>query len=119
MTSGEVTHRGLARRPDAAWQALGSRAIHFMWGERGAVDISELGVQTVTSAAQADFILVHGTEGMADEDGALVPLDLAGFQAVLTDCAAAGNLPMVVANPDFVTVDGYESVTRAASDAQL
>jgi hypothetical protein len=45
VTSGELTHRYLLERPTEWWAGLGSRCIHITWGQRGAVDISELNLQ--------------------------------------------------------------------------
>ena len=110
MTSGEVTHRSLLSRPDPSWKALGSKCLHFTWGDRGAVDISSLGLQVVSDPSHAEFILAHGTEGMATSDGLFTPCSIPEFEAVLTRCASVGGIPMIVANPDLVTVDGCVAV---------
>lgn len=110
VTSGEVTHRHLAARPDAWWRALGRRCLHLTWAARGAISLEGLGLEVTTDPQQADFILAHGTEALgtrADGSGAQ-PCSLEEMQGLLAACAARGGMPMVVANPDVVTVSGSE-----------
>jgi hypothetical protein len=59
---------------------------------------------------QADFILAHGTEalGTRSDGSAAQPCSLERLRELLGECAARGGLPMVVANPDVVTVSGSE-----------
>lgn len=59
---------------------------------------------------QADFILAHGTEalGITADGGAATPCSLERMRELLAECAAAREVPMVVANPDVVTVSGSE-----------
>lgn len=84
--------------------------------------------QVVERAADADFILAHGTEALGLPGGGARDASLEQLQALLQQCAAearAGRaLPMVVANPDLVTVDGPNSLitmpgTFAAAYAAL
>ena len=57
---------------------------------------------------QADFVLAHGTEALGRGDGLEpVPRSLEDMQELLA-AAAKRQLPLLVANPDFVTVDGDE-----------
>jgi hypothetical protein len=107
LTSGEVTFQYLSDRPTADFQALGSKCIHFTWGSRGAVDVSGLGISLVTDPQSCDFILAHGTEGIGQADGSVQKCDMATFDEVMKACAELGERPMVVANPDIVTVSGY------------
>lgn len=62
------------------------------------------------AAPQADFILAHGTEalGTSTDGSAAQPASLDAMRELLDACAARGGLPMVVANPDVVTVSGTE-----------
>lgn len=106
MTSGEVTHRGLRDRPTHAWQSLGTKCLHITWGARGAINIAPLGLSAVTDPAEADFILAHGTEGVGLPDGDVRACAVEDMHALLRECAALGGRPMVIANPDLVTVDG-------------
>ena len=109
VTSGEVTHRHLSERPDAWWQGLGRRCLHFTWGQRGAISLSGLGLEVTTDPQQADFILAHGTEalGTSTDGSAAQPCSLDAMRELLGRCAPR-KLPMVVANPDVVTVAGSE-----------
>lgn len=106
MTSGEVTHRFLHDRPDDSWKAIGTKCLHFTWGSRGAVDISSVGLSVVTEPSECEFILAHGTEGLGLPDGDVQPSCKADMEALLDRCAELGDRPMVIANPDIVTVSG-------------
>lgn len=117
MTSGEVTHRCLSNRPSPEWRALGTTCLHITWGARGAVDIASLGLRAVTHPAEADFILAHGTEGLGLPDGGVQPRTAAQLRKLLEECAADGGrkLPMIVVNPDVVTVDGCVTLQTRSS----
>lgn len=52
----------------------------------------------------AEFILAHGTEALGQPSGAVCPMKLEELENILEHCAAK-KIPMVVANPDFVTVE--------------
>ncbi|GBF92597.1 hypothetical protein Rsub_05211 [Raphidocelis subcapitata] len=125
ITSGELTHRYLQQRPDDWWRALGRRCVHLTWSSRGAISLSGLGLEVVDSLEDdPDFLLAHGTEAIAAptaaaaaaaEEGRAAPAareeSLDGLRAFLGECAAAAKrrgrrIPMIVANPDIVTVDG-------------
>lgn len=66
-----------------------------------------LGLQVVENVKQADFILVHGTEALGLPSGDSVSKKLEDLEKILEQCADRG-IPMVVANPDFVTVEARE-----------
>eukprot|EP00241_Pyramimonas_parkeae_P005955 CAMPEP_0114234074 /NCGR_PEP_ID=MMETSP0058-20121206/5520_1 /TAXON_ID=36894 /ORGANISM="Pyramimonas parkeae, CCMP726" /LENGTH=384 /DNA_ID=CAMNT_0001345739 /DNA_START=85 /DNA_END=1239 /DNA_ORIENTATION=- len=106
VTSGEITYQMLSRRPDSFWEQLGRKCIHFTWGSRGAIKLEGLDLAVVGEVADADFILAHGTQalGRGDHQEAEV-IDEAKVKAILNAAAAKG-IPMVVANPDLVTVSG-------------
>ena len=106
ITSGEVTHQFLMKRPTQSWDRLGVRCLHFTWGSRGAVDISSLGLAAVSAPAECEFILAHGTEGLGTAEGDVQLKSTEELQELMAECAALGGRPMVVANPDFVTVSG-------------
>ena len=55
-----MTHRGLESRPDAFWQGLGSRALHFTWAERGGISLDGLGLEVTADPGEAEFVLAHG-----------------------------------------------------------
>ena len=52
----------------------------------------------------ADFILAHGTEALGLSSGEVLPVKLEDLEKILED-SARKQIPMVVANPDFVTVE--------------
>jgi hypothetical protein len=106
MTSGEVTHRALSDPR----HAYGRRCMHITWGARGAVDVSALAVDVVTDPREADFVLAHGTQGQGLPGGGVERRSMEELRALLRRCGEAGVGPMVLANPDVVTVSG-----RAAS----
>lgn len=62
-------------------------------------------MQVVESVKDADFILIHGTEALGLSTGDPLPMELEDLELVLEHCADK-KIPMVVANPDFVTVEG-------------
>lgn len=61
-------------------------------------------MEVVNSAEDADFILAHGTEAIGLPSGDALPMDLPDLERILEDCAKK-EIPMVVANPDYVTVE--------------
>lgn len=63
-----------------------------------------LGLQVVENVDEAEFILAHGTEALGLPSGTSLPLTLEDLEEILKRCAVK-NIPMVVANPDFVTVE--------------
>ena len=65
----------------------------------------------VSDPREADFVLAHGTEALGCGDGLEpVAVSIAEMEALLEQSAAqAGRrVPMIVANPDLVTVDGAQ-----------
>ncbi|CAL8172814.1 unnamed protein product [Prunus armeniaca] len=104
ITSGELTHQNLQRRDDAWFAALGKSCIHMTWSARGAISLEGLGLQVVENVQDAEFILVHGTEALGLPSGDALPMKLEELESILELCAAK-HIPMVVANPDFVTVE--------------
>ncbi|CAL9028275.1 unnamed protein product [Prunus brigantina] len=104
ITSGELTHQNLQRRDDAWFAALGKSCIHMTWSARGAISLEGLGLQVVENVRDAEFILVHGTEALGLPSGDALPMKLEELESILEQCAAK-HIPMVVANPDFVTVE--------------
>ncbi|KAK9840993.1 hypothetical protein WJX81_004817 [Elliptochloris bilobata] len=107
LTSGEIAHTRLAGRKSGGWfwEGLGSRCLHMTWAERGAILLEGLDLEVVTVPDQADFILAHGTQALGSPGGAEVQqMSMEALRALLPACAARG-IPMLVANPDVVTVD--------------
>ncbi|PSC69035.1 Haloacid dehalogenase-like hydrolase superfamily isoform 1 [Micractinium conductrix] len=121
VTSGEVTHRHLRDRPGPWWQqAVGRRCLHFTWAARGAISLEGLGLEVTQDPQQAEFILAHGTEalGVGADGSSVQPCSLGAMRALLGRCAACGGLPMIVANPDVVTVSGSELRTMPGTLAR-
>lgn len=104
ITSGEITHQSLLRRDDNWFAALGRSCIHMTWSGRGAISLEGLDLQVVQNVEDADFILAHGTEALGSPSGVSQPMELEDLQIILELCASR-KIPMVVANPDFVTVE--------------
>ncbi|KMZ61832.1 HAD-superfamily hydrolase, subfamily IIA [Zostera marina] len=104
ITSGELTHQYLQRRDDSWFAALGRSCIHMTWGDRGAISLDGLGLNVVESADDADFILAHGTEAIGLPFGGPLTVSLEYLENILKICARK-RIPMVVANPDYVTVE--------------
>ncbi|PHT32932.1 hypothetical protein CQW23_29269 [Capsicum baccatum] len=104
ITSGTLTHQYLQRRDDAWFASLGRSCIHMTWSDRGAISLESLGLQVVENVDEADFILAHGTEALGLSSGAALPMNLDELEKILHQCAAK-KIPMVVANPDFATVE--------------
>ncbi|XP_068646816.1 uncharacterized protein [Aristolochia californica] len=104
ITSGELTHQYLARRDDLWFAKLGNSCIHMTWSDRGAISLEGLDLQVVENIEDADFILAHGTEALGLPSGDALPMKLEDLEKILEGCALK-KIPMVVANPDFVTVE--------------
>lgn len=107
ITSGELTHQYLQKRDDPWFAALGRKCIHLTWGSRGAISLEGLGLQIVSNVDDAEFILVHGTEALGLPSGDPLPKSLDELEQVLV-LGSEKRLPMVVANPDYVTVEARE-----------
>ncbi|GIL63733.1 hypothetical protein Vafri_17753 [Volvox africanus] len=116
VTSGELTHRFLTLRPDDWWLGVGSRCLHINWSRRGPVSLEDIGLQAVADPRDADFFLAHGTEALSLPGGGVEERSLEDLKALLRGAAEAAVRagttppPLVVANPDVVTVDGDDLV---------
>ncbi|GMH28047.1 hypothetical protein Nepgr_029890 [Nepenthes gracilis] len=104
ITSGELTHQYLRRRDDAWFAAVGKSCIHMTWNDRGAISLEGLDLKVVENVEDAEFVLVHGTEALGTSSGSAIPKKLEDLEKILEQCAAR-KIPMVVANPDYVTVE--------------
>ncbi|KAL5703427.1 hypothetical protein ACHQM5_028519 [Ranunculus cassubicifolius] len=104
ITSGELTHQSLLMRDDQWFKALGRSCIHITWSDRGAISLEGLNLQVVEKVEEADFILAHGTEALGHPSGVSTPIEMEGLEKIL-ELSASKKIPMVVANPDFVTVE--------------
>ncbi|KAM7510627.1 hypothetical protein LguiB_009502 [Lonicera macranthoides] len=104
ITSAELTYQHLERREDAWFAALGRYCIHMTWDDQGALSLEGLGLKAVENVEEAEFVLAHGTEALGLSSGASRPMKVEDLEKILEKCAAK-KIPMVVANPDFVTVE--------------
>ena len=66
-----------------------------------------LDLQVVEDVEEAEFILAHGTEALGHPSGVAHSMELEDLEKILELCAAK-KIPMVVANPDFVTVEARD-----------
>lgn len=107
ITSGELTHQHLQKRDDPWFAALGRKCIHITWDDRGAISLEGLGLQVVNNVDDAEFILAHGTEALGSPSGVPLPKSLEELEQVLM-LGIEKRLPMVVANPDYVTVEARD-----------
>lgn len=120
ITSGEVTHKQLSQRPTPFWQAR-RRCLHLTWAARGAISLKGLDLEVTTDPSLADCIVAHGTEAVGTSvDGENAePRSLEELRGLLHACAALPQaIPMIVANPDVVTVHGSELRTMPGTLAQ-
>lgn len=107
VTSGEEVWRALDARKEAFYAALGRRCFLFSWdGDTsliGGLDLAGTG-----DIDEADFILNAGTNSGT--------LDLYEYEPILQRAAERG-LPMICANPDFVSVgpDGSMAICPGAT----
>lgn len=93
ITSGEQTWQALHDRSDPFHASLGRRCLLVTWGEDRGLLSGGIDLQPVGDVAEADFILMAGTNRET----------LDHYEPML-QAARARNLPMVCANPDFVSV---------------
>lgn len=107
ITSGELTHEYLKRRYDPWFSKLGRKCIHITWTERSSISLEGLDLEVVENPDVADFILAHGTEALGLENGGVRPASLEELETILKLSAGRG-IPMIVANPDHVTVEAKD-----------
>ncbi|XP_044499352.1 uncharacterized protein LOC123220831 [Mangifera indica] len=74
------------------------------WSDWGPISLAGLSLQVVENVEEADFILAHGTKVLGLPSGEAHPASLEDFKKLLDLCAAK-KIPMIVANPDYVTVE--------------
>ena len=107
LTSGELVRAMLAARDDPFFAALGPLCrLISNDGDHGVID--GLPIQAMSSAHEADFILLCGT------GGASLPT---AFDAEFAAAARRG-VPAVCANPDFLRFDGDHIVTSCGELAR-
>lgn len=107
VTSGEEVWRALDARAEPFYAALGRRCFMFSWdGDTSLID--GLNLEGTGDIAEADFILNAGTRSGA--------FDVSEYEPVLRE-AVVRDLPMICANPDFVSVapDGTMNICPGAT----
>jgi HAD superfamily hydrolase (TIGR01459 family) len=107
MTSGEAVHLALRDRRDPWWATLGSRVFH-LGPERDLNVLEGLALERVARPAEADFVLNTGPDDHRN------PTEMAEFEPVLRDCAAA-RLKMICANPDLEVIRDGQRVLCAGA----
>lgn len=107
-TSGEEAWQELAQNEIASLQGRGRRLYPIM-AARDRATLEGIDVTLVDDPAQADFMLVTGTETGKE--------DIASFDPLLAPAAARG-VPLVCANPDLVVHRGGVEEICAGSVAQ-
>jgi HAD superfamily hydrolase (TIGR01459 family) len=110
ITSGEVTFQKLVEREDSFWKDR-KDCVHLTWGERGAISLKGMDITVVgRDVDRADCILAHGTEALGMHvDGTEAEMcSVDEMKGILDVCATRADVPMIVANPDLVTVHGDE-----------
>ena len=113
VTSGELAHEAFAKRgegtgPLAGCAADATRVVHFTWAERGKIKLDGLGLTCVQSAPDADVVLASGVDALGSAEGDPTPRSLDELKQLAAECAAR-DLPIVIANPDYVTVAGAQA----------
>ena len=94
VTSGEEVWRALDAQTEPFYAALGRRCYMFSWdGDTSLID--GLDLTGTGDIEDADFILNAGTQSGT--------VDLSAYEPILQH-AIARDLPMICANPDFVSV---------------
>lgn len=93
VTSGELVYRNFQANEDPVFKSLGRKFIAFTWGEANISVAEGSGHEKVDSVEEADFILCTGTD-----QG-----DLEYYRPFL-EKALERKLPLICANPDFVSV---------------
>lgn len=93
VTSGEQAWQALRYRKDPFHAGLGRRCLLFSWGDDRGLTGGGIDLELVDDPAEAEFILMAGTNREPPEH----------YELVLQE-ALARNIPMVCANPDLVSV---------------
>jgi len=93
ITSGELAWQALRDRSDPFHASLGRRCLLVTWGDDRGLLSGGIDLEPVGDVADADFILMAGTNRES----------LDHYEPMLR-AALERNLPMVCANPDFVSV---------------
>jgi HAD superfamily hydrolase (TIGR01459 family) len=93
VTSGEQAWQALRHRKDPFHAGLGRRCLLFSWGADRGLTGGGVDLDLVEAVAEADFILMAGTNRE--------PLE--HYEPVLQS-ALARDIPMICANPDLVSV---------------
>ncbi|GLU17923.1 hypothetical protein SLE2022_342680 [Rubroshorea leprosula] len=115
ITSGELTHQCLQRRDDPWFAALGRSCIHITWSDRGAISLEDLSLKVVENVEEAEFVLVHRTEALGLPSGNICPVSLEDLEKILEQCASK-RIPMIVANPDSVTIEASALLIMPGKD---
>ena len=121
ITSGEVTFQKLTGKGSDFWEAR-KKCVHFTWSDRGAIPLDGLDIEVVgRDVSRADSILAHGTEAIGTRiDGTAAESCTLDDMKRILDFATGRNeeIPMIVANPDLVTVNGSDLIVMPGTLAK-
>ena len=121
ITSGEVTFQKLAGKGSDFWKSR-ENCVHFTWSERGAISLEGLDIEVLgRDLSRADSILAHGTEAIGTrKDGTEAESCSLDEMKRILDFAAEidEQIPMIVANPDLVTVNGSDLIVMPGTLAK-
>lgn len=125
ITSGEVTHSCLEDRASSFWRERKS-CIHFTWLERGSISLEKLGIDVTIDPQKADCIIAHGTEALGTQVNGqdASPCSVEQMKEILSMCQEIAKqrgfpMPLIVANPDIVTVNGDELIVMPGTLANF
>jgi HAD superfamily hydrolase (TIGR01459 family) len=119
ITSGELAHSAVRDRVQPFAPAEASKALHITWNTRGSTGVSLVGLDiTLTSAEDADFVLVHGCEAVDDGSGLQPVGTIEDIVEKHLRRAVQRDLPAVVANPDMMTIKDGETIPMPGHVAQ-
>ena len=110
-----VVRDAIARGVERSGKA---KCAHVTWGARGAITLGDAVTNVIDvvdvahgASEDIDFVLIHGTEAFGRGDGMDATETSIEDIRAFVERAAERRVPIVVANPDFVTVSGDALVT--------
>jgi ribonucleotide monophosphatase NagD (HAD superfamily) len=100
-----------------------AKCAHVTWNERGAITLGKEFSEWIEivdeTSEEFDFVLIHGTEAFGrGDDRDCVSVDVERIKEFIERVAREGKAPLVIANPDFVTVSGDALVTMPGTLAK-
>lgn len=90
ITSGEITHQMLAERSPGFWEGLGTHALWFTWGSRGAISLDGTGVVATRDIARGERVAWPPRR-----QGRVGPSECGAWQAIVPTARAPFARPSV------------------------